>query len=99
MPSTSKKQQRLFGQAWAVRSGALSREDAWPSALKLADSDITDKALHDFAATPHKHLPEKRRKRSKLKRNEGYIMTFESFLHKKIDEENGQSSNSSLLED
>jgi len=86
MPSTSKKQQRLFGQAWAVRSGDLSREDAWPSALKLADSDITDKTLKDFASTSHDGLPEKKRKRkSRIKKNEGYVMTFESFLHKKID--------------
>lgn len=77
MPSKSKTQQRLFGQAWAVRSGKLSREDAWPSAIKIADSDMTDKAIKDFAETSHDNLPEKKRRRKRAVKEA--VMTFESF--------------------
>lgn len=78
MPSVSRKQQKLFGQAWAVRQGELSREDAWPAAVRIADSDITNKDLEDFASTSHKGLPEvKRKKKRSIK--ESYIMMFEDF--------------------
>jgi len=80
MPSKSKKQQRLFGQAWAVRKGELSKSDAWPSAVKIADSDISDKDLLDFATTVHDGLPEKKRKKKRVK--ESYVKTFESFTNR-----------------
>lgn len=79
MPSVSRKQQKLFGQAWAVRQGELPREDAWPAAIRIADSDITDKDLKDFASTSHKGLPEAKRKRKKRAIKESHIMLFEDF--------------------
>lgn len=79
MPSVSRKQQKLFGQAWAVRQGDLSREDAWSTAVRIADSDITDKDLEDFASTSHKGLPEIKRKKKKRTVKESYILMFEDF--------------------
>ena len=58
MPSVSKAQQKLMGQAWAVRKGELKRKDADPEAVKLADSDMKDKDMHAFAKTKHKGLPD-----------------------------------------
>ena len=52
----SEAQQRLMGMAWAVRSGQMDRDKATEEVLKLADSSISDKALHDFAATKHKDI-------------------------------------------
>lgn len=59
MPSRSKSQQRLMGQAWAIRKHGLDPDDANPKAEKIANSNITDKALHAFAKTKHKGLPER----------------------------------------
>lgn len=57
MPAASKKQQRLMGMAYAVKTGEMSRSEASDAVLDLADS-MTLKQLHDFAATSHKNLPE-----------------------------------------
>ena len=51
MPAKSQAQQRLFGMAWAVRKGEMSRKDASEEVLKIADSDMTDKEIKDFAKT------------------------------------------------
>lgn len=59
MPAVSKAQQKLMGQAWAVRKGELAEKDADPEAVKIAKSDMTDKELKSFAETKHKGLPEK----------------------------------------
>lgn len=75
MPSKSKRQQRLFGQAWAIRIGELDRDSAWKQAIKIADSDMTDAQIKDFAKTKHQDLPE-------LIKKESIIMTFESFCLK-----------------
>ena len=51
MPAVSKSQQRLFGMAYAVRSGKLKRSDVNKSVLDIVDSDMTDKQIEDFAKT------------------------------------------------
>ena len=58
MPSVSIAQQRLMGQAWAIRKGELKKKDADPEAVKLADSDMKDKDMRAFASTKHKGLPD-----------------------------------------
>lgn len=55
--SVSVAQQRLFGMAWAVRSGAMKRDDASAEVLSIVDSDMTDKQIKDFAETSHTGLP------------------------------------------
>lgn len=57
--SKSIAQQRLFGIALAVRRGELDRNKVSDDILKIVDSDITDKALKDFAKTKHTSLPYK----------------------------------------
>lgn len=59
MPSKSKAQQRLMGQAWAIRKGELERNSSNKAAQEIADSDMTDKELRAFAETSHKSLPER----------------------------------------
>lgn len=58
MSSKSKSQQKLFGQAWAIRQGKLDPKDAWPAAARIAKSDMDDKDIEDFASTKIKDLPE-----------------------------------------
>jgi len=62
MPSTSKAQQRLMGQAYAIKKGDLKAEDLNPEykdeILKLVDS-MTLKQLEDYASTSHEGLPNK----------------------------------------
>lgn len=48
MPSKSKKQQRLFQMALAVRKGEMARKDAWKSVLSIVDGDMTNKQIEDF---------------------------------------------------
>jgi len=57
MPSKSKSQQKLFGQAWAIRQGTLDPKNAWPAAARIAKSDMIDKDIEDFASTKTKDLP------------------------------------------
>lgn len=59
MPSKSKAQQRLMGQAWAIRKHDLDPDDANPKAEKIAKGKMKDKDLHAFAKTKHKGLPER----------------------------------------
>ena len=58
MPAKSKSQQRLFGMAHAIRKGEMKRSDASKEVLDIADSDMTDKEIEDFAKTKHKGLKE-----------------------------------------
>jgi hypothetical protein len=62
MPSVSKSQQRLFGQALALKTGEITRRDLDPrwaqEIYNLADS-MSVKKLRAFAKTKHKGLPEK----------------------------------------
>ena len=51
MPAKSRAQQRLFGMALAVRRGNMKRSDASEEVLKIADSDMTNKEIEDFAST------------------------------------------------
>jgi hypothetical protein len=56
MPARSKKQQRLFAMALAAKRGKTIHSDKVNS---MAES-MSEKTLHDFAATARKHLPEKK---------------------------------------
>lgn len=62
MPARSRTQQRLFGQALALKRGEISKRDLDPrwaqEIANLADS-MSIKKLKDFAETKHKNLPEK----------------------------------------
>lgn len=75
MPAKSKAQQRLMGQAYAVKKGELDPKDIdseWRDEIvKLADS-MTLKQLKDFAKTPHKDLKESKRLE--------FIELYEDFL-------------------
>lgn len=56
MPARSEAQQRLMGMALAAKRG----KGHFSSKVKeLADS-MTEKQLHDFAATKHEGLPPKK---------------------------------------
>ena len=62
MPSTSKAQQRLMGQAYALKKGDIKLKDIdaeYRDEIKeLADS-MTLKSLKSFAKTKHEGLPER----------------------------------------
>jgi hypothetical protein len=85
MPSTSIAQQRLMGQAYALKTGELKSSDLDPKYRKqiedLADS-MSEKDLKDFAETSHKGLPQKVKENYKMNR---HIPTFESFINESID--------------
>jgi hypothetical protein len=76
--STSKKQQRLMGMAYAYAKGDMP--DASDQVKDLAKSFMKKgkkkgiKKLKDFASTKHDNLPEK------IKENR--IMDFKSFINK-----------------
>jgi hypothetical protein len=61
MPSVSKAQQSIMGQAWGLRKGMLKPSDINPKYLKaikkIADGDMTDKELEKFASTKRRKLP------------------------------------------
>jgi len=63
MPSRSKAQQHLFGMALAHKRGELP--DASPAVKRLAES-LSEKQIHDFAATKTSDLPEKKAARGDL---------------------------------
>lgn len=58
MPSQSKTQQRLMGQAYAYKKGELESSEVSTEIKELADS-MTLKQLKDFASTKHDGLPER----------------------------------------
>jgi hypothetical protein len=61
MPSSTPAQQRLFGQAYAVKTGKLDPKDLDPKykdqIVDLADS-MSKKDLEDFAKTKHSEMKE-----------------------------------------
>lgn len=57
MPSVSKAQQRLMGQAYAVKTGKKDEDEVSDKVADLAKG-MTKKQLKDFASTKHKDLPE-----------------------------------------
>jgi len=62
MPSTSKSQQRLMGQAYALRKGDIKLADIDPDyrdQIKDLADGMTIKQLEDFAKTKHANLPDK----------------------------------------
>lgn len=73
MPSKSKNQQRLFGQAYALKRGDISKDDIdskyRDEIVRIADS-MSLKELRKFAKTSHDGLPNKV--------NE--FLTFEEFI-------------------
>ena len=74
MPSKSKTQQRLMGQAYAYKTGDLKAKDLnqdYANEIKKLAKSMTKKQLKDFAGTKHKGLPEKIEER---------IMRFDSFI-------------------
>jgi hypothetical protein len=81
MPSVSKTQQRLMGQALAYKRGEIKAKDLNPQyadEIKKLAKSMTEKQLKDFASTKHKNLPEKIK--------ESNVMTFDTFneTHKDI---------------
>ena len=74
MPSVSKSQQKLMGQAYAYKSGGLKSKDLnpeWADEIKELAKSLTKKQLKDCASTKHENLP------NKVK--ESKIMDFKSF--------------------
>jgi len=62
MPSVSRTQQRLMGQALAFKRKEIKSDDLDPRyAKRIKDiaKSMTTKQLRDFAKTKHKNLPEK----------------------------------------
>lgn len=61
MPSISKAQQSVMGQAWAVRTGQMKLTEVDPKYRKeissIAKGEMTDKELKKFASTKSKDLP------------------------------------------
>jgi len=73
MPSVSRKQQRLMGQALAFKRGEIKAKDLNPEyadEIKKLAKSMTEKQLKDFASTKHKNLPEIK---------ESKILDFHSF--------------------
>jgi len=82
MPSTSIAQQRLMGQAYALKTGELKSSDLDPKYRKQIEdlaASMTEKDLKDFAETSHKGLPQKVKENYTMTNN--YIPTFENFLN------------------
>ena len=71
MPAQSKAQQRLMGQAYAVKTGKKDPDEVSDKIAQLAKG-MTKKQLKDFASTKHKGLPETK---------ENFVPTFESFIN------------------
>lgn len=71
MPAQSKSQQRLMGQAYAVKTGKKDPDEVSDKVAQLAKG-MTKKQLKDFASTKHDGLPETK---------ENFVPTFESFLN------------------
>jgi hypothetical protein len=60
MPSQSSAQQRLFGQAYGIKTGELKPSDLNPkykSEILALSKKMTKKQLDDFASTKTKKLP------------------------------------------
>lgn len=78
MPSVSKSQQRLMGQAYAYKKGDLKSKDLnteYADDIKDLSKSMTLKKLKQYASTKHDKLPEKVK--------ESRIMNFQSFKEMK----------------
>lgn len=82
MPATSQAQQKLMGQAYALKKGDIEASEINPEYVdqikKLADSMSLDQ-LKDFAKTKREDLPIKKESvqtSNKLK----HLKTFEDFI-------------------
>jgi hypothetical protein len=71
MPAQSKAQQRLMGQAYAVKTGKKDPDEVSDKVAQLAQG-MTKKQLKDFASTKHKGLPETK---------ESFVPTYENFVN------------------
>jgi hypothetical protein len=75
MPSVSKSQQRLMGQAYAYKQGYLKSKDLNPEYaedIKKISKSMSLKKLKQYASTKHHKLPNKV--------GESKIMDFNSFV-------------------
>lgn len=59
MPAKSKAQQKAAGAALAAKRGDIPKSDL-KGASKSMEKSMTEKELHDLAATKHKGKPEHR---------------------------------------
>lgn len=62
MPATSKSQQRLMGQAYALKKGELKSSDLdseYRDQIENLAKEMTLKQLRDYAKTSHSDLPKK----------------------------------------
>lgn len=76
MPAVSQSQQRLMGQAYALKKGEIKPEDLDPEyrdQIEDLANGMTIKQLKDYAETSHAKLPKKIREMKE-------ISTFEDFL-------------------
>lgn len=93
MPSKSKTQQRLMGQAYAYKTGDLKSKDMdarYADEIKKIAKSMTKKQLRDFAKTKHKGLPEKIEER---------IMKFDSFVKENYTFEDFTLSDMEMVKD
>ena len=58
MPAKSKAQQKAAGAALSAKRGETKVSDLIGAAKEMYDS-MTEEELEDFAATPHKDLPDR----------------------------------------
>ena len=88
MPAVTPAQQRLFGQAYAIKTGKMKPEDLNPDykdeIVKLADS-MTKDQLKDFAETKHSEMEEEEEESIKIYEMKN-IPTFEAFVNESINE-------------
>ena len=86
MPSTSITQQRLMGQAYALKTGELKSSDLDPKYREQIEdlaASMTEKDLKDFAETSHKGLPQKVKETYTMNK---HIPTFKSFVNEEVNE-------------
>lgn len=62
MPSVSKAQQAVMGMALAARRKEMKVSELSDAALKIYNSDMTDKQIEDFASTKKEGLPKHKMK-------------------------------------
>jgi hypothetical protein len=93
MPAVSQAQQKLMGQAYALKKGELKPEDLNPEYKEQIEDlakGMTLKQLEDYAKTSLKGLPKKIKEMKNLQ-------TFENFINESLNEnvypdKNGQLS-------
>ena len=68
MPAVSRRQRRIMGMAYAYKKGEKKLSDFPPSVrdeIRKIASSMTLKQLRDFAKTPEKKLPAKKKRRKR----------------------------------